>query len=250
MGDTVQVNLAGVEGGGKPVPMQIVGRSTFPFFGHGSFTPTGLGVGAQVADTPHYVLNPGDTQAGFNFVLVHVAPGRDHDANVARLERDLVSTDLCGVDNQCTVTTAARPVDIVNYDRVLTTPIALAAVLAFLAVLIVAYLLITSVRRRRHDFAILKVLGFTRGQVSAAVAWQATTLAVIALVVGIPLGLVLGRFAWATFAANLPVPSDPVIPAVALALAVPAALFIANMLAIGPGISAARRRPAAALRTQ
>jgi ABC-type lipoprotein release transport system permease subunit len=48
--------------------------------------------------------------------------------------------------------------------------------------------LVTSVRRRWRDLAVLKTLGFTRGQVGATVAWQAITFAVVALAFGLPWG--------------------------------------------------------------
>jgi len=75
------------------------------------------------------------------------------------------------------VTGAQRPSDIIAYERVRSTPIVLAAVLAVLAIGTVAHALTTSVRRRRRDRAVLKTLGSTRRQVSGAVAWQATTIA-------------------------------------------------------------------------
>src|SRR5512132_3144824 len=51
-----------------------------------------------------------------------------------------------------------------------------------------AHTLITSVQRRRRDLAVLKTLGFVRGQVAATIAWQATTFAVVALCLGLPFG--------------------------------------------------------------
>jgi ABC-type lipoprotein release transport system permease subunit len=46
-----------------------------------------------------------------------------------------------------------------------------------------------SARRRRGDFAILKTLGLLRRQLSAITAWQVTTLTVLALIAGLPLGV-------------------------------------------------------------
>jgi ABC-type lipoprotein release transport system permease subunit len=233
---------------GKPVAMPVVGRTVFPFFGRGSFTPTGLGVGAEIREAKPGLLNPG--QDGYNFVLVRVAPGPRHDAEVARVVHDLVSTDVCGLDNQCQVTTAARPVDVLNYSRVRTTPLVLAGVLAFLALLAVGYLLIASVRRHRRDFAVLRALGFTRRQVIAAVASQATTVAVVALVVGLPCGVLLGRWAWNVFTNSLAVPNEAVAPVVALVVAIPIAVLVANLMAAFPSLFAARLRPAEALRSE
>jgi putative ABC transport system permease protein len=247
IGASVPVDLNGTAPGTtKPVAMRVVGRSVFPFFGRGSFTPTGLGVGAQIAEAEPGALNPGQPPA-FNFVLVQVAPGPAHDRNVARVAHDLVASDLCGSDNQCTVNTTSRPDDIVNYARVRSTPIALAAVLAGLAVLVVESLLFTSVRRRRREFATLRTLGFTRRQDALLVMAQATTLVAIALAFGLPIGIVLGRWAWTAFASNLPVPGHTTTPP-ALLLIIPISIAGAVALAIAPGIIAGRQAPARALR--
>ena len=164
--------------------------------------------------------------------------------------RDLGRSPLCTAENQCTVSTTTRPTDVLNYSRVQSTPLALAAVLALLAIGVVANLLVSSIRRRRRDFAILKTLGFRRRQLSATVAWQATTLVGVALVIGLPIGTALGRWVWSTFARNLGVPADAHTPAGALLLAIPAALVIGNLIAAGPGALARRSKPATALRTE
>jgi ABC-type antimicrobial peptide transport system permease subunit len=250
VGDSVTVSIA-TEGSGdaKPRPMHIVGTSVFPFFGRGSFTPTGLGTGAQLSDIPPGFLNPG-SPPGPNFVLVRVANGGKHDANVARVVRDLGRANLCTANNQCSVTTASRPVDVLNYARVRATPVVLAFVLGLLAMVVFAYLLITSMQRRQHEFAILKTLGFTRRQVWTAVASQATTVAVLALVIGVPAGVAAGRFAWDAFAKSLGVTPEAATPFLLVTVTVVTALVFANALAAVPGILAGRARPARELRTQ
>jgi ABC-type lipoprotein release transport system permease subunit len=47
---------------------------------------------------------------------------------------------------------------------------------------------------------VLKTLGLTWRQVQAVVAWNAIVLAAAALLIGVPLGIVAGRWAWAIFA--------------------------------------------------
>ena len=89
---------------------------------------------------------------------------------------------------QCTVTADQRPGDIKNYAGIRDTPLILGLVLAVLAVGTLSHVLVTGVRRRRRDLAVLKALGFTRSQVRAVVAWQATALAAAALVIGVPPG--------------------------------------------------------------
>jgi len=65
------------------------------------------------------------------------------------------------------------------------------------------HFLVVSVSRRRREMGLLKVLGFVRHQVVSAVDWQATILALVGIVIGVPLGVVVGREAWKAFASNL-----------------------------------------------
>ena len=77
----------------------------------------------------------------------------------------------------------------------------------------------------------------------ATVAWHAGIVAVIGLVVGIPLGLVVGRFVWAKLADELGVSADPTWPVVGVFLLVPVALLAVNLIAAFPARAAARTRP-------
>ena len=77
--------------------------------------------------------------------------------------------------------------------------------------------------------------------------WQATTLIAAALVLGIPLGSAGGRLAWSVFSTGLGVEADPVVPAFQLAIAVPAAILVANAIAAVPAFLAGRTRPAVVL---
>ncbi len=86
--------------------------------------------------------------------------------------------------SSCTMTTDQRPGDIKDYASVRDTPLVLAAVLTVLAAGTLAHVLLTGVRRRRRDLALLKTLGLTRSQVQRVVAWEATTFAAVALLVG------------------------------------------------------------------
>jgi ABC-type lipoprotein release transport system permease subunit len=113
-----------------------------------------------------------------------------------------------------------------------------------------AHLLLTSVRRRRRDLAILKTLGFTRAQVQAAVAWQASTIAAVGVLVGLPLGLALGRFGWNLFAEGLGVEPEAVTPVGLSLLVVPAVVLVANVIAALPARRAAGTRPALVLRAE
>ena len=108
----------------------------------------------------------------------------------------------------------------------------------------------TSVHRRARDLAVLKSLGFVPAQVLRTVAWQATTLASVALVIGVPVGIALGRVVWDIFANQLGTLPEPVTPPLPLALMFPIAILAANAVAAIPGYLAARTPPALVLRTE
>jgi ABC-type antimicrobial peptide transport system permease subunit len=143
----------------------------------------------------------------------------------------------------------ATPTDVVNFGRVQSLPLLLGMALSLLALVTIVHLLLTSVRRRRRDFAVLRSIGLTRGQVRSAVGWQAGTLTAVALGVGIPAGIVCGRVAWRLFAGQLGIEPVVVLPVI-LVLVVPAALVLAVAVAAVPGESAARTRPAEILRSE
>ena len=96
----------------------------------------------------------------------------------------------------------------------------------------------------------MKTVGFVGRQVSATVAWQATTVAVATLAIGLPLGIATGRWLWALFARQIGVAPDPLTPLVAVLVAVPVTVVVANGAAAIPAWSAARIRPGDALRTE
>jgi len=220
--------------------MRVVGRAVFPFFGEGTFTPTGLGVGAAFLDAQQ-------DPAGFNFFLAAFSTGATH---LRPVEQDLHANGICPQDQVCDVFTAQRPLDIRNYASIQATPRALAAVLAVVALATLAQVLVASTGRRQRDLAVLKTLGFVRRQVAGVVVWQATALVLAGLLVGLPLGVATGRWLWALFADRLGVPPTPVVPVWLLVAAVPVTLVVADALAAGPALLAARRPPGPALRAE
>ena len=140
-----------------------------------------------------------------------------------------------------------RPAEIVNYRTMGTAPALLGVGLALAAVTALGLTLIASVSRRRRDLAVLKVLGFTRRQLGAVVIWQASVAAVIGTVVGVPLGIVVGRVLWHRFAVAIHVVPSSMVPGLSIVLVALGALFLANLVAAIPGIQAARTSSAVLL---
>ncbi|HET6875194.1 MAG TPA: FtsX-like permease family protein [Acidimicrobiales bacterium] len=241
IGDTVTVVAQG-----QPHRLTVVGQIVLPSLGRGSFTPTDLGQGA-VTDAS-LVAGPPAGPGRYNFVLLRFAPGVDVAAVTSRVV-DLVHRSGCPGD-QCLLTTSRiLPTDVRSYQRVSATPAVLAALLALLGTAMIGHALVTSVRRRRRDLAVLKTLGFVKREVATAVAWQVSTFALIGLALGVPAGVALGRWLWSLFAHQIGVPPSPVVPILALGV-IPGVLLVANLIAALPARSAARTRPAVVLRSE
>ena len=244
VGDSVSVNVAG-----EISPMRVVGRAVFPRLGRGSFPPTGLGEGAAVAADVLPLFDAPADEMAYSFFLVRFAQEASEQARATVSEH--FAATICGdasPDCFLIVDDDLRPADISNYERVQSTPMGLAALLVALAMAALGHTLMTWVRQRRRDLGLLRALGFVRRQVTASVIWQATTLAVLALVIGLPLGVVAGRWLWLVFTGQLGIAPDVAVPALPLLAAVPLTLVVANLVAAFPGRSAARLRSATALR--
>jgi hypothetical protein len=95
------------------------------------------------------------------------------------------------------------PISLINFGQAVNFPLILGFMLALFGVATLLHLLVVSVARRRYEIGLLKALGFVRAQIRAAVCWQATTVALFGIVVGIPLGVAAGQLVWRTFATNL-----------------------------------------------
>jgi FtsX-like permease family len=129
-------------------------------------------------------------------------------------------------------------------------PLALSAFLALLAIGAVGHALSIAVYRRRHELAVLRALGMTRTQTRMVIATQASVLAVIGLMFGVPIGVALGRSIWRVVADFTPLAYHPPLAGWALLLIGPVALLAANTLAAWPGQHAARRPAGRVLRTE
>ena len=228
--------------------MHIVGQAVFPAFDQGSFTATDLGLGAVV--TAADLLQPGTSISDSSvFFLVRFAPGPDQARQVSRFGR--ATAHYCSGAQQTTCfVTQQTPFDVGDYARIEDVPEVLALVLAVLGVAVLAQLMVVWVQRRRRDIAILKTMGFVRRQVLALVAWQSGTFAALSLLIGIPLGILVGRGAWALFAGKLGIGSSSVVPGIRIVLCVPAVLLVALMVAVGPAWFASRLQPAKVLQSE
>ncbi len=129
-------------------------------------------------------------------------------------------------------------------------PRVFAAVMGLMALGVTIHLLVDALRANGRNLAVLRALGFRRGDVSRAVATQSIVYASVALAIGVPLGVVAGRAAWRLYAQQLGVVPEPVVPWPALSLLAAAALALAAVLGFALGRRTASISPATALRTE
>jgi len=247
-----------------PTRLVIVGTATFPAVGYESLVAdhTSMGTGALFSEGifpaafQRAVGSPDPNLNGPELVFVRLrngvspAAGRTDMQRVANEADRVFAADPHTQGNNIVVLGVQHPAQIVNYRSIGSTPVILAVGLAGGAIVALGLTLAASVRRRRRDMALLKALGFTHGQLSAAVAWQATVTAAIGVVVGIPLGIVIGRQLWTLFANSLDAVPDPTVPALSVLLVGIGALVFANVVAALPGRSAARTPTALVLRAE
>ena len=209
--------------------------------------PTGLGVGAAMTldgltrfgaldDSAHSPLAAGP------FVLVDAKPGTS--AAV------LVRLAFHGDADAGLVLGAQRPSFVESYQHLERTPLALAGLLVALAIATIVHLLVSLLRRRRRDLALLRALGFTRAQLRRSVLVQATTLMALTLVVAIPLGILAGRLLWRLTSDWLGIPVHVVVPLGLVGLVALLALLVGDLVALIPAAAAARVNPSQTLRSE
>lgn len=219
-GDRVR---AAADGGGG-VGLRVVGVIVVPGGRGGVVTPPGL---ARLASSD-----------GSRRLLVRWAPGADPARTAASL----------GADHDLEV--ASQPAAVANLGRARGMPRLLAVFLAAVGLAAVLHALVVTTRRRRRDLAVLRALGFRRGEVVRAVCWQACTLAAVGLVAGLPLGVAAGRTAWQALARSLGVVHDPGPAGTLVGAVVLSGLVAVNLLALPAAVAAGRRSSAAALRAE
>ena len=247
--DLLDVGIGGTvraehQGGEKR--LEVVGQAVFPGVGtYSGADRTELGKGVLL--TGSAISEVGE---GFGFQSIAIGARSAAALDVA-LERELAEHQAVAEEFQQieVFREPPRPADVVSLDRVRSTPILVAGVLALLGGAAFAVVLLSAVRARRREIAVLKTFGFRSRDVAGTVAWQATATAVVAGVAGVVLGTVLGRSAWSVLGDALGVAGDASIPVSLLGVFV-GVIVAANVLAVGPGVVAARTPPATMLRAE
>jgi ABC-type lipoprotein release transport system permease subunit len=166
-----------------------------------------------------------------------------HEADAAGLSRTLDPEHFL-------VQRRAVPGAVRAIDDIRQVPLIVAGLVSLLALAAGGHALALSVRRRREDLAVLRALGLRPGQTAAAIRCQALILAAISIVVGIPVGVALGRLLWSSIvsASHLLLRTD--VDMGGLVGLVAAIVASALVLSWWPGRRASRLQTARLLRTE
>jgi ABC-type antimicrobial peptide transport system permease subunit len=169
-------------------------------------------------------------------LVFDVAPGSDGGA----IARRIASIDPDATPGGTYEQAITRAADIRNYDQMRSFPLALAGALALAAVVAFGFSLMATVQARGRELAVLRALGFTSRQLRTTLVTHAVVIAVVATVVGVPLGIAAGRLQWIRFADDVGVVPLPVVAVPLLVAAAIAAVLLSAVVALLPARLAAR----------
>jgi ABC-type lipoprotein release transport system permease subunit len=247
LGSVVRVTVPSPLGGRRAASFRVVSQISFPVLsglslGTGSaFTIPGYENAACPPGPRHRgclrALSSEPAPGGF---LVSVAPGPPGQAAISHYLDTYRSIAALVI----------APTALVNFGEAVNFPLIFGAMLAVFGAATLVHLLVVSVSRRRREIGLLKALGFVNAQVAATVAWQATTVAMVGIVIGVPLGILTGRVMWSAFASNLGFVPVAIVQVWLLAALIAGVLVAANLLAALPALAARRYQAGQLLRTQ
>ncbi len=219
-------------------PFRIVGVAVFPTLQFSFPLDDGAGFEPRAARS----LGLGDEtreDAGFFALLVRWAPDADRTASLARFTE-------AGLEAR----TPTAPPEVNGLDDVKWFPTIGASLLIVLGGIATSQAIAVTTRRRRRELGVLSVLGFTPGQRRGLVAAQATAIAIVAIGIGIPLGIAAARFVWGAIAGSMGLATDVSVPAATLVIGAVVVVIALNVLTAIAARPAARLRVAESLRVE
>jgi hypothetical protein len=147
-------------------------------------------------------------------------------------------------------TSPRPPGEVTRLTAVEDLPRYLAGFLALLAATAVSFAVATTVRERRRDLAILRVLGMTGRHVRAVVIVLVAALTAAGAIAGGVLGLVAGRQVWRAVTTSVSLPFAPSLPLLGALIVPVAAVLLAQVVATVSRRAAGRIPAALVLRAE
>jgi hypothetical protein len=243
----------------------VVGTVTLPSFGTTLTDHVSLGRGAMIEENALLAVQdlPPYTQTAYDNAIRGYSGGvgtpafpsaiaidTTSAAAAARVTKYVLGKDIDQTPGGMYALPPQQGAQVLDLQQMGGLPLAISLGVSLAAVLALALTIGASVRQRRRELALLKSLGMRRRQLRTVVASQTTTILVIAVIIGIPLGIAAGRWAWTAFANAIGVVPAPAVPVSAIALGALAILVGGNLLAAWPAALAARTPVARSLRSE
>ncbi|HKY16506.1 MAG TPA: FtsX-like permease family protein [Microthrixaceae bacterium] len=226
VGDTIDVARSSDE---EPRTVRVVGIGLFPELDEGNFSDAigyygrGFEANATVSDL---------------FEASQVVVRFDDEARAGGIEylQEQYPAAISGES------VPLRPGSIGNLAALRTLPYWLTAVMATLGIASLVNVLATTRRRRRVELATLRCLGLTPPQTAGCIVSQSLTIGAVAVMIGIPAGLIVGGTVWFAVAEQTGVATDVarpvgyvvVVSLVTMAVAGLTATFVARRSGASP----------------
>ena len=173
-------------------------------------------------------------------IVVRLDPSVDRQAAIESVFRDFPGSARL----------AQPQTDLANLQRLRFAPWLIAALVGALALASLVHALVTLLQRHTRDLAVLAVLGLTKRQRRRVGVDASVAIVGGCIVVGVPVGLVLGGWIWRVVGHRISIPSGPVTPLAPTVLAPLVALVIAVGVATVATRWFTRGTPATQLRTE
>jgi hypothetical protein len=226
--------------------LKIVGTVTLPSIGVMLSDHVSLGRGAMLAESTllqvldlrklSREVDPEAISAMPSTLALDLEPGTSPGSVIDRLS---VFAATQGGSGDLYLEPRVLGAQVVDASQMGSQPVALAIALAASVLVSLMATVLAAARRRRRELALLKALGLTRRQMRNIVGVQTLVLLVIAIIVGIPVGIAAGHLLWDSFAASLGVAPVVVVPILALLLGIVGLLVAGTVLATVPATVAA-----------
>ena len=182
-------------------------------------TATAAGDGAYVTGATMVELANGNVPQS---ITVRLDPKLDRSAAIESVRQDFPGS----------IRAASPQADTANLARLRRVPWLIVALIGVLAAATFVHTLVTLLARRRRDLAVLAALGMRRGERRSVGVVTAVLLVAGGALIGVPGGLVLGRWFWQQVATRISIASDPRTSWGALALGPLTAVVVALVVAV------------------
>ena len=235
--------------------LTVVGIVTLPSIGVGLTDNVDLGTGAMLSEATllsveglhSFSTSTNEAISALpSTVAIDLAPG----VRPRSVVRPIVHADPGGTPGGVYQVPRVLGASIVNANQMSGQPLALALALGVAALVSLSAAVAASARRRRRELAVLQALGLTRGQLRSIIVWQTLTLLLVAVVVGLPLGIIAGRWTWTGFATSLGVVPVNVVPVISLVVGLVVLVAAGALLTALPRFYSQGASTASALRAE